>query len=217
MAMSGTGPMGATAVSRRKVITAIAAVAVLGAMVLDTTVVRIGSEDDLRQQAFDPDRFGQTEFPRIRDLVASRAAQAPALAEALSADKAAAIAAHGTMAGAFPVLAVQATGVMGEGKSGIFSLAVDGLPEGTGLRVQTGPAINGTELRDIPGDIDFGAFTNQIEYQDAGAGINRAMAAEVLSDLDRDALTGKTVTVTGVFTMINPKNWLITPVRMDIQ
>ena len=41
--------------------------------------------------------------------------------------------------------------------------------------MQTGPAINGTDLRDAPGEIKFGQFTNQIEYQNAGAALNNAM------------------------------------------
>lgn len=217
MAMTGTLHAGGTKATRRKVIVAALAVALVAAIAMDTTVVQVGSDADLRQQAFDPDRFGQNEFPRIRDAVEARAAEAATLAEALAADKKAAIAAHGTVAGAFPVIAVRFTGNVGAGKSGIFGVNVDGLPEGTKIRVQTGPAINGTELRDIPGDIEFGAFTNQIEYQDSGAGINRAMAAEVLSDLDRDTLTGKTITVTGAFTMINPKNWLVTPVSLEVR
>ena len=121
------------------------------------------------------------------------------------------------MAGAFPVIPVSFTGTAGEGGSGIFEVSVESLPDGVGIRVQTGPAINGTELRDITGDIVFGDFTNQIEFQNVGAGINRAMAAEVLSDLDRDSLTGQTVSVTGVFTMINPQNWLVTPVAFEVQ
>ena len=217
MAMTGTGPANAAKPKRGKLYLALAAIVLLGASALDTTVVEIGSEQDARVQAFDPDRFGQTEFPRIRDLVIDRAPDAATLAEKLATDKNAAIAEYGTMAGAFPVLPVTLTGTVGEGKSGIFTVAVDGLPEGTVIRVQTGPAINGTELRDIPGDIEFGAFKNQIEYQDAGSGINRAMSAEVLSDLDRDALTGKTITVTGVFKLINPKNWLITPVALEVR
>lgn len=215
--MTSTVPAKATTPSRRKLIAALAAVAVLGAIAIDTTVVRIGSDADLRQLAFDPDRFGQAEFPRIRDIVADRAADAPALADALAADKAAAIAAHGRMAGAFPVLAVRFTGTVGTGKSGIFAVDVAGLPDGTTIRLQTGPAINGTELRDIAGDIEFGAFTNQIEYQNAGAGINRAMAAATLDGLDRDALPGRTITVTGVFTMINPRNWLVTPATLEVK
>lgn len=202
---------------RRGLLLGAAGVLLLGAMALDTTVVRIGSDDDLRQQAFDPDQFGQREFPRIRDFVLDRAPDAATLANALAEDRTAAIADYGTMAGAFPVLAVSVTGVLGEGRSGIFPVAVDGLPDGMTIRVQTGPAINGTELRDVVGDIAFGDFTNQIEYQDAGAGINRAMSAETLIDLDRDALSGATVSLTGAFTMINPKNWLITPVAFEVR
>jgi predicted lipoprotein len=201
---------------RRPLILAAGVLAVIVVIAFDTTVVRIGSSGDLRQQAFDPDAFGETEFPRIQALVIDRAPDAVTLATELDADKQAAIETYGTVAGAFPVLPVAFTGVAGEGRSGIFGVDIAGLPDGMTVRVQTGPAINGTELRDIPGDIDFGAFTNQIEYQDAGAGINRAMAAETLSDIDRETLSGETISVTGVFTMINAKNWLVTPVSIEV-
>ncbi|MFZ7091991.1 DUF2291 family protein [Primorskyibacter sp. 2E233] len=217
MAMTGHAPTGDSKTTKRRAIAAIAMIVLLGAIGLDTKVVRIGSDEDARQQAFNPDVFGRTEFPRIRDLVMERAPAAAKLATDLVADKKAAIDSYGTMAGAFPVLPVTLTGTVGEGKSGIFYVTVEGLPDGTKVRVQTGPAINGTELRDIPGDIDFGAFKNQIEYQNVGSGINRAMSAEVLSDLDRDALPGKTITVTGVFKLINPKNWLVTPVALEVK
>lgn len=216
MALTGTTPISESKQLRRRVIVAVAVAALIGAIAIDTKVVQIGSETDLRQQAFDPNRFGQSEFPRIRDFVTGRAPAAAELVAALDADRDAAIADYGRMAGAFPVLTARLTGVVGDGSSGIFEIAVDDLPDGPQIRVQTGPAINGTELRDITGDIEFGNFTNQIEYQNAGAGINRAMAAEALSGLDRDALPGQTVTVTGVFTMINPASWLLTPVTFEV-
>jgi predicted lipoprotein len=43
------------------------------------------------------------------------------------------------------------------------------------------------------------------------------MKAQVLADLDTSDLTGKTVAVTGVFTLINPKSWLVTPVRLEVR
>jgi predicted lipoprotein len=85
------------------------------------------------------------------------------------------------------------------------------------VRVQTGPAINGTDLRDAPGDIDFNAFKNQIEYQNAGSGINRAMKKAVLEKIDTTGLKGKSIEVVGAFRLINPKNWLITPVEMSVK
>ena len=67
------------------------------------------------------------------------------------------------------------------------------------------------------GKLSFGEFTNQIEYQDVGAALNRAMKADILEDLDRTTLTGKIVEITGVFRLINAKNWLVTPVRMNLK
>lgn len=192
-------------------------VALVGAIALDTKVVVIGSAEDARQEAFNPDRFGRQNFPRIRDMVVAKAPDAAELATGLKSDKKAAVKEYATMAGAFPVLPVKLSGVAGKGSSGIFPVSVEGLPEGTKVRVQTGPAINGTELRDIVGDIEFGQFKNQIEYQDAGAGINRAMAADILSDLDRGALEGKSIEVIGAFKLINPKNWLVTPVSLEVK
>ena len=202
--------------SRGQVVGGVALIVLLGAIALDTTAVRIGSDEDIREQAFDPDIFGQEQFPRIREFVAERAPEAADLAQALADDRSAAIEAYGTMAGVFPVMAVRFIGVVGEGRSGIFNVDVDGL-SGVTIRVQTGPAINGTELRDVVGDIEFGAFTNQIEYQDAGSGINRAMSSDVLDGLEREALSGTTISVTGAFTLINPANWLVTPVALEVQ
>ena len=202
-------------IGRRGLILGAVALCVVAAMALDTTVVTIGSDEDTRVAGFSPDAYGAEQFPRIREDITTRAVDAATLAAALSEDKAAAAAQYGT-GGAMPVLPVRLSGTVGEGKGGIYDVAVEGV-EDVRIRVQTGPAINGTDLRDAPGDIAFGEFKNQIEYQDAGAGINRAMKAEVLEGLDTSDLTGKQMTVTGAFKLINPKMWLITPVEVSVQ
>jgi predicted lipoprotein len=43
------------------------------------------------------------------------------------------------------------------------------------------------------------------------------MKAQVLSKIDNSNLTGKTLSVIGVFQMINPNSWLVTPVKLDVQ
>ena len=202
-------------IGRRGLILGAVALCVVAAMALDTTVVTIGSDEDTRVAGFSPDAYGAEQFPRIREDITARAVDAATLAAALAEDKAAAAAQYGT-GGAMPVLPVRLSGTVGEGKGGIYDVAVEGV-EDVRIRVQTGPAINGTDLRDAPGDIAFGEFKNQIEYQDAGAGINRAMKAEVLEGLDTSDLTGKQMTVTGAFKLINPKMWLITPVEVSVQ
>lgn len=214
---AAAAPRARTPARRGRMIAAAAGVALLAAMALDTTVISIGSEGDLRQQAFSPDSFGESEFPRVQAAVEAKAVDALVLAPAALADKVAAGQRYGTASSTGSIMSVRLTGVVGEGKSGIYTLAVDGMPPEIKVRVQTGPAINGTDLRDAPGDIAFGAFKNQIEYQDAGAALNRAMKKAVLDGIDTTALPGKTIEVVGAFRLVNPKNWLITPVKVTVK
>lgn len=186
-------------------------------MALDTTVVVIGSEQDVQEDEFNPQQFGRAEFPRIRDYVIENAVDAETLAAAIEEDQAAAGEQYGVGGGIGPVVPVHFTGTAGEATAGVYTVDVPGIPDEITVRVQTGPAINGTDLRDATGDIEFGQFQNQIEYQDAGAAINDAMKAEVLADIDTEALGGKTISVTGVFKLINPNNWMVTPVRMSVE
>jgi len=192
-------------------------VAVVGAIALDTTVVKIGSENDVRQQVFSPETFGAEQFPKILANVQERAVPAADLAAAIAADKKAAAEKYGTATSTGPVIPVTLTGTFGARKSNTNELKVDGLPPETVVRVQTGPAVNGTDLRDATGTIEFGQFTNQIQYQDAGSAINNEMKKAVFAGLDPDALDGKQATVVGVFKLINPKNWLVTPVKVELK
>jgi len=191
-------------------------VALVAAMALDTTVVRIDPDAEPAAGTFSPAAFGAAELPRIRAAVETRAVDAVELAAAIAADKQAAAERHGTAAGIGAVMPVRFTGIVGEGRSGVYDVAVKGLPEELRVRVQTGPAVNGTDLRDAPGDILFGQFTNQIEYQDAGAAINDELKRQVLEGLGSDTLTGREISITGVFKLVNPKSWLVTPVDVKL-
>lgn len=202
---------------RTTLVVGLALSVLLVAMALDTRVVVIGSEDDVQDDVFNATSFGDAQFPAIRDSIIDRAVSAVVLAEAVQESATAAGAEYGVGEGIGPVIPVTFTGTAGEARSGIYPITVDGMPDGFTLRVQTGPAINGTELRDATGTIAFGQFTNQIEYQDAGAGINEAMKREVLADIDTSALEGREITVTGAFKLLNPKSWLVTPVRLDVE
>lgn len=201
----------------RRALIAAGVVIVLVAMGLDTTVVKIGSSNDTRKAGFSPEAYGKSEFPKVQAAIEKRAVDAATLAEAIAKDQTAAAKKYGVDATMGPEMAVKFTGVAGEGKSGIYPVKVQGVPDGISIRVQTGPAINGTDLRDAIGTIKFGQFKNQIEYQNAGAALNNEMKKEVLSKVDTSKLAGKTISVTGAFLMINPKNWLVTPVKLSVQ
>ncbi|MBY3595308.1 DUF2291 family protein [Rhizobium bangladeshense] len=203
--------------SLKIILGATAAFVVVGAIALDTKVVRIGSESDIRQQAFSPETFGAEQFPKIKADIEKRATAAIDLAAAIAADKKAAGEKYGVATSTGPVIAVTLTGTFGARKSNTSEMKIDGMPPETVVRVQTGPAVNGTDLRDATGTIEFGQFTNQIQYQDAGSAINNEMKKAVFAVLDPDQLEGKTATVVGVFKLINPKNWLVTPVKVDVK
>jgi predicted lipoprotein len=184
---------------------------------LDTRVVRIGSDQDQRAVAFSAETWGKKNFTTLQAAIESAAVDAPLLASSITADKAAAGEKYGKPGSVGPIFPVKFSGVVGELRAGLATVAVAGLPEGLVVRVQTGPAVNGTDVRDATGTISFGQFTNQIEYQDAGAALNDQIKAQVLGNLDRDSLSGKTIEVVGVFQLINPTGWLVTPVRMGVQ
>ncbi|MDT6940850.1 DUF2291 domain-containing protein [Brucella pseudogrignonensis] len=202
--------------SRAVLWSVIAAVVVIGAIGFDTKVVKIGSDADVRQQVFSPDAYGAAEFPKVKASVEERAADAVEVGTALAADKNAAGKKYG-VGSVNPVIPVKFTGTVEERKSNYNVIKVDGFPEGMAIRVQTGPAVNGTDLRDATGTIEFGQFKNQIEFQNAGSALNNEMKKQVLEGVDVDNLVGKTVTVTGVFKLVNPKNWLVTPVGFEVK
>ncbi|MGN6550080.1 MAG: DUF2291 family protein [Pararhizobium sp.] len=205
-----------TRLNLRWVLVGIAVVVLLVAMALDTKVVKMGAAG-LNAGVFSPEAFGESEFPKVQAEIEKRAVDAATLADAIAKDQTAAAKKYGVDGTIGPEMSVKFTGVVGDGSSGIYKVKVPGVPDDLTIRVQTGPAINGTDIRDATGTIKFGQFKNQIEYQNAGSALNNAVKKQVLSKVDTKKLTGKTVSVTGAFTLINPKNWLVTPVRLSVQ
>lgn len=195
----------------------------VGAIVALLLVIGFGTKvvaaDDpilMGAEEFDAVTYGPENFGAVQAGIAERAVDAGTLAEAIAADPDAASSEYAVESSGGPVFSVTFTGVVGEGQSGIYAVAVDGVPENVLIRMQTGPAINGTELRDATGEIAFGQFTNQIDYQDAASSLNDEMKVEVLADVDTANLQGQTVTVTGAFTLVNPEGWLVTPSELEV-
>lgn len=191
-------------------------VLVLLGMVLGTKVV--SNDDPLAagDVKFNPQEYAEEHYPEVRDAIIAQAVDAAELANAIKTDRTGASEQFAQSSAGTAVFSVRLTGVVGEGASGIFDIDVEGVPDNLRIRVQTGPAINGTDLRDATGTMPFGDFSNQIDYQNAAAALNSEMSADVLTDLDRDSLEGKTIDVVGAFSLINPDAWLITPVELTV-
>lgn len=201
--------------ARRGILAAVIVV-VVALIALGTRVVPNDAVLDADEGAFDVETYGGENLPAVREGIVDRAVDAATLATAIAEDQEAAAGEYAAQSSGGPVFSVTMTGTFGEAESGIRDLQVEGMPDDLTVRVQTGPAINGTELRDATGEITFGEFTNQIDYQNAAAALNDEMKAQVLDGLDAEQLDGATVTITGAFTLINPQAWLVTPVQLEM-
>lgn len=201
--------------TKRGIWAGVLVLAVVG-MFLGTKIV--SADDPILQgaQQFNSETFGAENFSVVQEHIVDRAVDAATLDAAITADPKAAATDYAVPSSGGPVFSVKFTGVVGEGKSGIYEVKVDGVADALLIRIQTGPAINGTELRDATGDIQFGQFKNQIDYQNAASALNEELKTQVLSSVDNTDLTGKTVEVVGAFTLVNPAGWLITPVKLSV-
>jgi hypothetical protein len=172
----------------RGAIVATAAIVLVIAMALDTTVVRIGSKLNLRAGEFSPAAFGASEFPTVRAYVLAHAVDAATLAAAISKDGDAAAKQYGVATGTGTEFCVKFTGVAGK-----------------------------SDLGDASGAITFGQFHNQIEYQNAAGGLSSEMKKDVLAKIDTSRLTGRTISVVGAFALSDPTSWQVTPVQLTVR
>jgi predicted lipoprotein len=200
----------------RQIVVGVVVLAVVVAMALSVKVVGKGSDIGAGPAAFSASSWGKEHFPKVQKAIAKRAVAASTLAPAVLADPTAAGKQYGVDAGTGPEISTTFTGTVGKAQDGIYPVTVAGLPSDLLIRIQTGPAINGTDLRDATGTVKFGQFTNQIDYQNAASALNDQLKKQVLARVDASSLEGKTVTVTGAFQLINPKGWLVTPSDLEV-
>ncbi|MET9243959.1 DUF2291 domain-containing protein [Nonomuraea sp. NPDC003709] len=214
--MTATAPTPRRRVPIRWITTA--AVAVLVVLMAVSTEYRTAeTAAAAAPKKFDPAAFGAQNYEaKIVPAVKSAAVDLPVLLDALAADRDAASQKYGKRQGTGPyTFAVKVTGEAGAARSGLLPVTVKGLPDGTRVSVQIGPAINGTALRDAVGFITFGQFTNQVEYADAATALNNQLRDKLLKGLDAAGLEGKQISVTGAFTLLTPQTVTITPVAIS--
>lgn len=194
------------------------AVVLLVAMFFSTKIVPAGSGVAQGPAAFNAADYGKQQFPKQKAFIEKNAVDALTLAAAVQADATAAGKKYGKSSdGATYIIPVKFTGVVGKiPAAGYTPITVKGLPAGINVGLQLGPAINGTDLRDVTGDITLNTFENQIQLQDAGAAINDQLKAQ-LPSINAASLAGRTVQVYGAFTLINPQQWNVTPSSVTVE
>jgi predicted lipoprotein len=82
------------------------------------------------------------------------------------------------------------------------------------LTIATGPVIAGTALRDAVG-IQFGDFTNQIDYAKVANAINDRVKTDVIAKAGVNGLTGKKITFAGAFSSLTPGTIFLVPTELQ--
>lgn len=98
--------------------------------------------------------------------------------------------------------AARLTGTIVAAETKSRSAYVDVDADGDGkadARVQIGPAIRGTAIRDSLDFVNFNEFKNQIEWAQYGKSFNTHVNGLILEKLSRDGLVGKKVDALGAF------------------
>jgi predicted lipoprotein len=198
------------------VLTALAAV-VLVAAAFNVKVVSASDADTAAAEGqLDPAAYAAERFD---DIAAQVEDEAVPLSELLTQLEGGADEAEfGNTSGASSAYAfpVTFTAVAGGATPPILPVTVEGVPAETTVQVQIGPALNGTALRDVTGEISFNEFTNQLEYQNVSTKLNDLVRTDVLEGFDAAAAAGKTIEVTGAFLRVNPKLVSVVPVSIEV-
>ena len=108
------------------------------------------------------------------------------------------------------------TGVDTSSRTGLAEVDVE-VPGGTvAIRLQIGPVLRGTSIRDALPTVSFDQFVNQIQFADVANELNARVEREVVGDLEREALQGKTARFVGMATLGKPP-LTVTPVRLEVE
>jgi predicted lipoprotein len=190
---------------------------VLAGAALDTTYKKPGEVSSTGRKEFDAAAYGEQTFPKAVSTLEDAAVPLPKLVAALRKDPDAAGEQYGKRQGQSPYsYSASGAGVAGTPEGGLLPVKVKGVPGDARVSLQIGPAINGTAIRDAVGFIEFGQFTNQVEYAASATGLNDQVKKQVLKGIDPASLDGKRVSFVGALSPLTPQVITITPVKLEV-
>jgi predicted lipoprotein len=181
-------------------------------------------ENDGKAPAFNADKMvGDIWAAKVVPYLQQKAGPFPEVHALAKADPAAAGAKYGNpkkQANSPWTFAVRLEGkvVTANTQSRAATMDVDADGDGKAdARVQIGPAVRGTALRDSLDFIQFNDFTNQIDFAQFGKAFNIYADRTVLSKLPREALEGRSVRIVGAYVMGSGQDLpLVTPAEAEI-
>jgi predicted lipoprotein len=204
--------------STKKIVGVAVLVVVLIAVVLDTKFLSPQAVAELNPPPFNAETYGTEEFPKVAEKIKSEADDIVVIAKAVEADPAAACKQYGQDLGSGAcAYAVKATGTAGAVDGNFVVLTVPGMPAGTTVRIPLGAAVSGTPVRDCTGDIKFGDFAGQTDFQSVANQFKLRIQQDVLAKADPKSWAGKQATVHGCWGTGGPPNsFNIQPVEIEV-
>jgi predicted lipoprotein len=152
-----------------------------------------------------PKEFSLTDFaaenlPLIAASIQEKAIDVAIVAEAADKDIVAAGAEFGRDLGnkSF-VFAVKTTAKVKSVDENFIVLDVPGASAQDTFNIPIGLALSGNPLRDVTGEITFGDFYDQTQYQDAASALKDLVRSSIIDKLDLQNLTGKTLEIYGAW------------------
>lgn len=190
-------------------------------------IIKTPSAEEAREAAtggFDPDRLvAEIWDAKVVPFLTGRAGSFASVVELATSDADAAGARYGhkEKQGSAPwtyAARVEGTIVEAETKSRAAYLEVDVDADGKAdVRVQIGPAIRGTAIRDSLTFVNFNEFKNQIEWAQFGKSFNTHVNGLLLEKISRDELPGQKVEALGAFPLPSKGQLpLLTPVQITV-
>jgi predicted lipoprotein len=85
------------------------------------------------------------------------------------------------------------------------------------IQLLAGPLVTSTALRDVARNMSLNAFTNQTQYADVAAALNKQALQRAYEHAPAASLAGKTISFLGVFNLQSPTSIRIVPVRLTLQ
>ncbi len=201
-----------------RAITLIVGLALLAAMLLDTKFVDAKASVSGQQEAFNATKYAQDKWPDQVAALEQKAVDVAVLAAAVDDNLAEAGKQYGQDLGAGSyAFAVKATGTVTAVDDNFLTLSVENMPKGDVARIPLGLALSGLPIRDAPGNIHFGDFTDQTDYQSVANAFQAISRQEVIGKITPAELKGKQITVVGGFSSGGPpKSYAINPVKIEV-
>ena len=109
------------------------------------------------------------------------------------------------------------TEVNQEKKAGYMTVKLNGYDGQINVKLQIGTVYKGSAVRDNLSFIKYEDYTNQVDWAKISQSIHEVIDRDVVKTLDLGAITGKTISFVGAFSVDKKTEILVTPIEIVVK